>query len=289
MDPPDLHCQQLRTPRLATETDRVNWVDHAEIIPEDFLPTFNSHAIETFLHRIEGLSEQFLYLNDDVMFSAIAHKEDFFGCGGTSIARLNPYGSILNTLSLCERGVAADWQRAAVNSAEILQKRFGVLPTRMHCHAPFALRRDVYRQMEYEFPEAFRTTRSARFRQVTDVSFTSFFYHHDAAAIGKGQLSTAPAKIVRATNYRMFGRAYWDSEYRFFCLNDGQEAPWTWDTQPSSTAFPRTRFRSCRHGRNDSALLRYRAGIPAVGPSAETARLPSGADVSRSGFRNHPC
>ena len=208
-------------PDWLLETARVAWVDHSEIIPGDTLPTFNSHAIETFLHRIEGLSEQFLYLNDDVMFSAIAHKEDFFSGAGTSIARLNPYGSILNTLSLFERGVAADWQRAAVNSAQILQKRFGVLPTRMHCHAPFALRRDVYRQMEYEFPEAFKTTRSARFRQVTDVSFTSFFYHHYAAAIGKGQLSTASTKIVRPTNYRKFAQAYWDSDYRSFCLNDG--------------------------------------------------------------------
>ena len=37
------------------------------MIPERFLPTFNSSAIELFLHRIPGLSEHFIYFNDDMI------------------------------------------------------------------------------------------------------------------------------------------------------------------------------------------------------------------------------
>jgi hypothetical protein len=42
-------------------------VDHKEIFKgyEQYLPIFNSTAIETMVWRIDGLSEQFVYLNDD--------------------------------------------------------------------------------------------------------------------------------------------------------------------------------------------------------------------------------
>jgi len=40
-------------------------VKHSDIIPSQFLPVFNASAIEMFLHRIEGLDEEYLYFNDD--------------------------------------------------------------------------------------------------------------------------------------------------------------------------------------------------------------------------------
>lgn len=46
--------------------DTVRVVLHADIIPPEYLPTFNSTTIELFLHRIPGLSEQFVYFNDDL-------------------------------------------------------------------------------------------------------------------------------------------------------------------------------------------------------------------------------
>jgi hypothetical protein len=43
-------------------------VRHSDIIPADFLPTFCSSSIEPFVHKISGLSEMFIYGNDDFMF-----------------------------------------------------------------------------------------------------------------------------------------------------------------------------------------------------------------------------
>lgn len=48
-------------------SSEVHIVLHKDIIPEEFLPTFNSTTIELFLHRIPGLSEQFVYFNDDLI------------------------------------------------------------------------------------------------------------------------------------------------------------------------------------------------------------------------------
>lgn len=62
-------------------SDRLRIVTHKDIIPGDFLPTFNSTTIEMFLHRIPGLDERFIYFNDDMFPVAICDEEDFFRDG----------------------------------------------------------------------------------------------------------------------------------------------------------------------------------------------------------------
>lgn len=60
--------------------DKVRTVTHADIFAGygDALPTFNSLAIESVMWRIEGLSERFLYFNDDVFLTAALTPEDMF-------------------------------------------------------------------------------------------------------------------------------------------------------------------------------------------------------------------
>lgn len=43
-----------------------------------YLPTFSSPGIEANIHRIPGLSDKFLYLNDDVMFGSPVWPDDFY-------------------------------------------------------------------------------------------------------------------------------------------------------------------------------------------------------------------
>ncbi len=59
-------------------TKKVHVVLHKDIIPEELLPTFNSSTIEMWLHRIEGLSETFIYANDDMIALSPLTAEDFF-------------------------------------------------------------------------------------------------------------------------------------------------------------------------------------------------------------------
>ena len=56
-------------------------VRHSDYIPSEFLPTFNSCTIELFMHKIKGLSEQFVYFNDDVFLNAPVLPETFFRDG----------------------------------------------------------------------------------------------------------------------------------------------------------------------------------------------------------------
>ena len=57
---------------------RVTVVTHAEIYPNtSHLPVFSSPSIETHIHRIPGLSDNFIYFNDDVMLASPVWPEDF--------------------------------------------------------------------------------------------------------------------------------------------------------------------------------------------------------------------
>lgn len=60
------------------DTDHLDIVYHRDIIPENYLPTFNSTTIELFLHRIPGLSEEFVYFNDDLFPVSPLDRTDFF-------------------------------------------------------------------------------------------------------------------------------------------------------------------------------------------------------------------
>ena len=56
-------------------------VKHSDFIPTKYLPTFNSRTIELHLHRIEELSEHFVYHNDDTYLNAFINPEYYFRNG----------------------------------------------------------------------------------------------------------------------------------------------------------------------------------------------------------------
>ncbi|MCM1056197.1 MAG: stealth family protein [Firmicutes bacterium] len=66
---------------LNTDCPRLNVVRHEDIIPAEFLPTFNGNVIEIYLYRIRGLAEQFVYFNDDMYLTKPVKPEYFFRGG----------------------------------------------------------------------------------------------------------------------------------------------------------------------------------------------------------------
>jgi len=60
---------------------RLKVVFHDEFIPKEYLPTFNSNVIEMFVHRLEGLSENFILANDDMIAVKPLKQEDYFRDG----------------------------------------------------------------------------------------------------------------------------------------------------------------------------------------------------------------
>jgi hypothetical protein len=58
---------------------RVSVVYHEDFfLHKEDLPTFNSHTIEANLHNIPCLADQWIYMNDDMMFASPVRKSHFF-------------------------------------------------------------------------------------------------------------------------------------------------------------------------------------------------------------------
>lgn len=66
---------------LVKNHPKLNLVTHDQIIEPHCLPTFNSHAIEINIHKIEGLAEHFVYFNDDTFINSPLEPEFFFKNG----------------------------------------------------------------------------------------------------------------------------------------------------------------------------------------------------------------
>ena len=66
---------------LDTSNPKLKVVTHREFIPAEYLPTFNSNVIEFYFDRIEGLSEHFVYFNDDMFLLDNITPDRFFRNG----------------------------------------------------------------------------------------------------------------------------------------------------------------------------------------------------------------
>ena len=56
----------------------VEIIYHEDFIPKEYLPTYNSTTIEMFLDKIPGVSEHFIYANDDWYAISPMKPEDFY-------------------------------------------------------------------------------------------------------------------------------------------------------------------------------------------------------------------
>jgi hypothetical protein len=210
------NCNQ---PRWLSTDSKVFWVKHEEIFPNvAVLPTFNSHAIEACLHRIKGLSENFIYLNDDFILNQPCLPTDFFDEVGRSLAYFEPYGMVDSNAG---RDESLDYLVASNNSKKFLKAVFPEYEARhLHRHVPYALKKSVLLSVEEIFAAQLNITRSAKVRSATDVNVTSFLYHHYAYASGLAVKADASGIIVRPSNIeQVLGKhAY---KHKLLCFNDG--------------------------------------------------------------------
>ena len=63
------------------DREQLKIVLHKDIIPAEFLPTFNCNPIEMHLHRIPGMDEEYIYFNDDMFPVGDCRPTDFFRDG----------------------------------------------------------------------------------------------------------------------------------------------------------------------------------------------------------------
>jgi hypothetical protein len=234
---------------------------HEHFSDKSVLPTYNSHAVESQLHNIPGLSEHFLYSNDDMFFGRPLKASMFFSPGGVT-----RFIEAKTRIGLGENDpTRSGFENAARVNRQLLLERFGQVITRHLEHTAVPLRKSVLMEMEREFPEEFARTQASSFRSGTDISVTNSFYHYYALMTGRAvQQEKAKVLYVNTTTNAGLGllaELRKRRGYDFFCLNDS--------SFPEVSAAERTE-------RVVSFLERY---FPIPAPWEKVA-----ADVSREDF-----
>lgn len=215
-------CTDSRPPAWLAKHPKVTVVRAEEMFADpSLLPTYNSHAIESQLHRIPGIAEHFLYSNDDMFFGRPLSPDLFFSPGG--ITKFVEAGT---RIGLGESDPSrSGFENAARVNRRLLHDRYGKVTTRHleHCAAP--LRKSVMAELEREFPEEFRRTAASRFRSATDISVTNSLYHYYALLTGRAVVQTdAKVKYIETTLQRALPamkRLLKRRDMDMFCLNDG--------------------------------------------------------------------
>lgn len=146
---------------LNATQDDFQLVQHTEIFDDPgLLPTFNSEAIESYLHRIDGLSEHFIYFNDDVFLGAPVELGEFFTGDGRPRYQLGRAASYDGPVDLDTSAVNA----AHANSNRALNGRYRTERRLTLAHRPLPLRKSHLVEAEQAFPREFLSSRTDQFR-----------------------------------------------------------------------------------------------------------------------------
>ncbi|MGK5520446.1 stealth family protein [Micromonospora sp. URMC 107] len=195
-------------------------VSHREIFRDpSALPTFNSHAIESQLHHIDGLSEHFLYFNDDVFLGRDVTPRDFFLANG--ISKFFPSPALVPPGPPSADDIPAS--AAGKNNRALIAERFGTVLTQKMKHMPHALRRSVLYEIEETFAAQHRATAGSQFRSVTDISVASSLHHYYAFHTGRavsGALDYTIAELSHPDTPARLAHLLAKRDRHVFCLND---------------------------------------------------------------------
>jgi hypothetical protein len=229
----DMYAPWIRTIYIVTDAQRPDYlefddprlviIDHSEIADPDYLPMFNSDAIVTWLHRIPGLSEHFLYLNDDCFFGRDTTPATFFHPSGllkvfpSTVSR--PVGPVLDDEPMAQA-------KAKLTRARI-EERFGRTISHVMRHTPHPMTRTMMQRVIDEFPDDIERTRRSRFRRVDDMPLDQMV-HYMCQILGTGTRSTINygyVNVAAPTGADDFAALVARRDRDVFCLNDAPTGP----------------------------------------------------------------
>ena len=173
-------------PSWLKDHPKISFIDQKEIFKNSTdLPTFNSMAIETNLHRISNLSERYVYFNDDVFLTEMTVPANFFTLDGKIRLFFSKHEMETGEVSSKDNGFFA----ASKNTANLLQDFYGKKKRYTHAHTPFPSLRSVAFRAESMFPEVFSLVSSHHFRSRNDFTITNGLIPYVALYSGQAEES----------------------------------------------------------------------------------------------------
>ncbi len=228
---------------LNIDHTKLNIVRHADYMPEQYLPTFNSHAIELNLHRIKGLAEQFVYFNDDTFIMDYMRPTDFFKkglpCDSPIMSALVPlipgdpfFHYLINNMSIINHNFSkrkalqrnpGGW--FSLKYGKPVLKNIFYAPVRgftgfHNFHLPASFLKSTFRAIWENEPEVLNDTSLHKFRTVHDVNQYVFSYWQFAAGNFSPRKTGCGRVFYLGQNDQELMQAMSSKKYKMICIND---------------------------------------------------------------------
>ncbi|BDM75171.1 glycosyl transferase [Lactococcus garvieae] len=227
---------------LNTEHPKINVVKHEEFIPKEYLPTFNSNAIEFHFDRIPGISETFVNFNDDMFLNSLTKPEDFFVNGLPSLQLM--HAPFMPSDALFSNNILA--LNKVVDSKHLISKKMFSLKNGLFAflsniyilpmlkfygkflgfredHLPAPMTKTQYKELREKLPEYFEFVGQSKFRNSQDIKSISDWLMLDYAR-ATNQFSPMNSfkfgSLVNLGTDINFEQLF-KSNYKILCLEDG--------------------------------------------------------------------
>nr|WP_306427860.1 Stealth CR1 domain-containing protein [Brevibacterium sp. 50QC2O2] len=204
---------------LDTDNPGITVVDHRDIFTnQSNLPTYNSNAIISQIHHIDGLSDRFIYMNDDVFIGRPLTPQHFFF--GSGIARVSPSK---NTRPIIPASAKNEPHfNVTENIREILCSTTGISVSKAIKHTPHPMIKSLLYDLEARYSDAYATTLGHPFRHHSDI-VADQLHHYQSQISGKAVPGTLSYMYINIRDNAFSQRL--ESLLRFrnydaFCLND---------------------------------------------------------------------
>ena len=228
---------------LDTSNPKIRIVDHKEIMPSVCLPCFNATVIEHFICNIPGLSEHFLFANDDMFINKPVTPDMFFAEDGLPIIRFTrrPFRKFTLWFKEHVQGkTLSNYIQIIRNAADLVEKKYGkYYGGKTHHNIDAYLKSDCQR-VEQMFKNEIEPTLSNHVRSANDIQRNLFAYVALSEKRAHLQYVTLRTSfrfhIHRENHYRKLERY----NPMLFCMNDSEFA--SDDDRKRMVAFLNRRF-----------------------------------------------
>lgn len=183
---------------IALDNPKLHVIHHDDVIRQDYLPTFNSFCIVSHLHEIKGLSDRFLYIEDDMLFGNHTTQGDFI----SSICDKHlVYPRITPTTPAGMKDVAkqSPWDMTQAYCNHLLNESFGEKRRCSINRIPLLIEKKSWNEMIEKWSDGFMHTRNSRFRSLYNIA-PEYLYPYYMLYTGRAKM-TRLRQTYRKTFY----------------------------------------------------------------------------------------
>ena len=237
-----LVTDQQKPSWLNITSEKLVLVDHSDIIRKEYLPVFSANPIESNIHRIPGLSEHFVFFNDDVYLTAPVEPTDFFSEDGlpkynTALSPIVPerYGtghfqvndmeivtSYFSRDEILKNGKFLSFKQGLKNIVKsLLYRNSKFICGFWENHLTHPLLKSTMELVWEKETAILEKTSASRFRNPADTNVWLFKYWQ----IASGKYEVADPKLGDLFSLDNADSDFWkllhSGKYKIMCINDG--------------------------------------------------------------------